>query len=178
MEITIEKAKVEDVGAIWKVAKSVEYDKNTNNKGFLLVVLSKDKYKQRIKKSHHFFVAKEGNKIVGFVMAYTKGVLESLKREMPYEMDAVLAALKQKGKQLYLEQLGVLPKFQRKGVAQKLYNHLVKTEPSSQIVAEISLKPKNEASINFFVDKNRWTLISKGKIDDHTEIGVYGKLFL
>lgn len=77
-DLEVSRATTEDIEGVLAVASSVGTNNKDSRKGFLMDNYSKDKekyvekFKQDIKNSKLFYVIKRGEKVLGFLLAYTK----------------------------------------------------------------------------------------------------------
>jgi ribosomal protein S18 acetylase RimI-like enzyme len=160
MNIEISEATELDAPGIALVAKAVKYKPGKGQRGFLIHVKSEEEYGERIRLSKHFFVAREGGKAIGFLMAYDKNELVLLKEKLSHE-DSVAGELlcQECADFIFIDQVAVLPEYHDRGVGQLL---LDKVSDKPALFACILHKPTlNTRSRAFFVEKNNWRLVKE-----------------
>ena len=113
-----------------------------SDEGFLVSGYSQEDYSEFLKNFEHFYVALVDERVIGFVFAYSckeigdKSLSEKISRFAS-------------GDCLLVKQVCVHPGFKGKGVGSKLYCHLRKLSPDSDLFAAIVVKPMNLSSAAF-----------------------------
>ncbi len=152
MEVRIRRATVEDASEIARIEKSldVQKDRDTGARGFTRATFSKEDYAKAAKIAEYFFVAETGQRIAGFVIASSLAIAKTIEGEAV----GICKAEKRAPKALFVVQTAIGRRFQRKGIASKLYGQLIqksndKLAPPT-IFLTIVLKPiENKASVAF-----------------------------
>jgi ribosomal protein S18 acetylase RimI-like enzyme len=162
----ISEAQPGDENEILAVANSVKFAGNRKQeaeRGFLYFVKTAEEYRQRIKLSKFFLVAKNDNgKIIGFIIAHDRRALRKLQTLLPHEYPIQYVLAQHNIDVVYIEQLAVNAANQHEGVAQQMYDMLLQKEPHAKFFAAILHKPvPNNHSVRFFVDKNGWRLAER-----------------
>ena len=152
----IRKARAGDCNEILKIAESLNVkDVKSNNGGFLVYVLDKKGYKDRIKDSDYFYVAEDEGNVKGFLMCYSSIALEKIysSSKIAHEDDLIKYVLTQKKPFLFGDQIGIKNEFSRTGIGRSLMEKIIldmKNENIFDFYACILHDPvKNNASISF-----------------------------
>lgn len=173
--MTISKAQPGDEYEIFSLAKDYVFALNREDQdktGFIIYPKSPEKFLERINLCQHFYVAKNGGKILGYILLNNLDELFSLQEEIPY-LDKLKEASNHE-KLIYLDHLVVSKKDSGKGIGQKLYEYALEHLEDSYLTGFIVHLPiKNQRSFDFFVEKNHWQLIEEVSIDDFL-CGLYG----
>lgn len=174
LDIEVSAARPGDESQIAEVACAVKISlaegTEESDRGFLVWPQSPETYRERLDLSEHFLVARAEDKVVGFLMAYSRPVLQELQRGMTYEDNILSFALSRGGQDIiFIDQIAVVPTAARRGVASRMLDHLGRGAPNAHLIAGIIHKPvRNTASIRFFqthgsgfvceVEQGEWTL--------------------
>lgn len=173
--ITVRKAKRGDESAIFTLADKSTLKKLKQKKsksGFIIYSKSPEQFFERIRVCKYFFVAMESSKIIGYLLANSLDELKKLKEDISYL--EILGKFSRGKDVVYLDQLVVEVKHAGKGIGQRLLNHLYSQLNSKYVVGFIVHSPvRNQRSIDFFVKKNRWSLIREVQIEN-MKCGLYG----
>ncbi|MEV4982991.1 GNAT family N-acetyltransferase [Micromonospora sp. NPDC053811] len=110
--------------------------------GFLVSNYGEDTYRDRLTTAEHFYVAVEGDSLVGFLLAYSD------QRIGPDEWlnHRIKVAL---GSFLVIKQVCVAREAARQGIASQLYHHVMEQWTTSPVVAAVVAEPANHASTAF-----------------------------
>lgn len=121
--------------------------------GFFLYVGSEEDYRETIRESPFCFLARDGEQCTGFLTTVTP---QSLAR-MPAGPDRDL--FERNGEfPLLIEQIGVVPEWQGRGIGRELLEALVRHSGATWLMATVVHAPvRNERSIRFLL-RNGWTL--------------------
>ncbi|MCC6367688.1 MAG: GNAT family N-acetyltransferase [Bryobacterales bacterium] len=121
--------------------------------GFFLYVGSEEDYRKTIRQSPFCFLARKDEQCVGFVTTMTPQALA----QMPAGPNRDL--FERNGEfPLLIEQIGVLPEWQNRGIGQALLDALIAQSGAPWLMATVVHAPvRNERSIRFLL-RNGWTL--------------------
>ena len=136
-------------------------------KGFFLIPKSEKMIRTTINLSKHFFVAREKQRVVGFLMAYSCDVFAQLaqgEEDLPINE----YVLKHPARPLiYISHIGIDPAKHGSGTAQKLLDALFLQEPQGYFIAYILHEPiRNERSIRLLSERNHFLLTNELTFDD------------
>ncbi|MEU0299030.1 GNAT family N-acetyltransferase [Streptomyces sp. NPDC006175] len=143
--IEVVRASEEHLGAICALAESrtlVPGDPRAGRDGFLVSAFTEEVYRQRLTSAEHFWVAVKGSDVLGFLMAYSDGQVESDE----WLNNRIKTAL---GQFLVIKQICVAHQTARQGVASLLYHHVLQQWQSSPVIAAVVCDPPNDASTGF-----------------------------
>lgn len=120
--------------------------------GFFLFVGTPEHYRNTLTASPYCWVAMDDENCIGFLTTMTASGVAKFPKPKSREL------FSKDGKfPLVLEQIGVLPDWQRRGVGQALLDTLLQECPEPRIVSTIIHQPvRNTRSIQFLVEKNGW----------------------
>jgi len=140
----IRHAKVEDIGQILDITRKVNINNvlDTSN-GFLLTERSYDFYENTIN-SNYFYVYEINDKIVGFIIAYPKEMIESMEKIDEYH--AYLLENFKNENFIFIFQIAIDPEFQKQGIGKELHEYLFENAEIKNFIVATSKKPLNEAS--------------------------------
>ncbi|KKR08272.1 MAG: hypothetical protein UT32_C0002G0035 [Parcubacteria group bacterium GW2011_GWC2_39_14] len=143
-----------------------------SNSGFIVFPKPPAKFLKRINHCQYFYVAKEGHKLVGYLLAYTLKEMEDLNENFSYFDDLKNAS---EGKDIvFLDQIVVSREYTGRGLGQNLLDHLLSNLKDKHVFGFILHAPtRNQRSINFFQSKNNWQLIKEVSIEGML-CGLYG----
>ncbi len=120
LDFSIRRATIQDAPEITRLEKSLDVEKDRNNgkRGFTRATFSEADYVKAALQAECFLVGESGQKIAGFI------ILSSLKIAKAIEGATlgILEAEKRAPKSLFVIQTAIAKKFQRKGIATKLYD--------------------------------------------------------
>ena len=156
--VRVRQAKVADAEAVQRVARLLSVEgrdlKVAQERGFFLYVGTLEKYRKKITDSPYCFVAFDDDDCVGMLTTVTPATLAA----MPPGPNRSL--FDDKGSfPLLIEQIGVLPEYQNRGVGQAMHDALLEASDTSRLMATIVHQPVcNQRSIDFLVNKNGWRL--------------------
>jgi ribosomal protein S18 acetylase RimI-like enzyme len=122
----------------WQLGRVSPTDKAN---GFLLAGWKLRDYQRFLDIAEHFYLARHGGQVTGFIIAYHQGHDELdpvLNRELAKTMTAYLN----------IEQICVHPRWVRRGVASCLWRHLFARCAPVPVVVEIVSSPPNTPSAN------------------------------
>lgn len=163
--IRVRKASPKDLHNIYQVACSVGNNKKEANQGFLVDDYSSNpKYYQtqlleKIFELDHFYVAESYNKIVGFLIAYTKeqwlkyneGWIEEVYWKPDFDINKTKDFI-------LIDKTAILSHLTGKGIGSELYKKLIPTIKANgihDIFAETIISPTpNFASLSFRIKQN------------------------
>ncbi len=163
--IRVRKACPKDLHSIYQVACSVGNNKKEANHGFLVDDYSSNpKYYQtqlleKIFELDHFYVAESYNKIVGFLIAYTKqqwlkyneGWIDDIYWKPDFD-------IKKTKDFILIDKTAILSHLTGKGIGSELYKKLIpsiKASGINDIFAETIISPTpNFASLSFRIKQN------------------------
>lgn len=154
--LSVRLALLEDAALLHRMAKRLHIegrDLNTAEAtGFFLYAGSEEDYAATIAASPYCYVAVDGEQSAGFLTTMTPEQVS--KHPSPKNR----ALFEENGEYpMVLEQIGVLPDFQGKGIGQALLDRLMADCPVSRVVATVVHWPvSNQRSIGFLVDRNGW----------------------
>lgn len=141
----IKKASINDLEKILKIVDSVLLDNLVSkNNGFLTSNRGKKFYKKLIEKTNFFYIVREKNSIIGFLIAYPNTVLDSDDDIQRYFINNY-----QKENFIYIFQVAVSPKYQSKGIGKQLYKRLFKDTDRIKKIVVTSSAPYNQSSEKF-----------------------------
>lgn len=163
--IRVRKATPKDLQSIYQVACSVGNNKKEANKGFLVDDYSSNpKYYQtklleNIFELDHFYIAESYNKVVGFLIAYTKEQWlkynEGWIEEVYWKPDF---NIKNTNDFILVDKTAILSHLTGKGIGSELYKKLIfdiKAKEIYNIFAETIISPTpNFASLSFRIKQN------------------------
>lgn len=156
-------AQVEDAPAIARIARSLLLEGRdltyAETHGFFIFAGTTDHYAKMIRESRYCYVAKDDGQCIGFITTREPAGVASLKPSPSRDL-----FLEDGEFPLVLEQIGVLPEWQDRGVGQALLDHLVNSTTHPRITATLVVGPiRNERSVRFFGEKNGWVLRRQAK---------------
>jgi ribosomal protein S18 acetylase RimI-like enzyme len=151
----IRKATSADLSGICAVADSVRLDtKHIQESGFLVYVLDKQGYADRLDESDLFLVAIDQDEVVGFILCYEDHTVANLVRRGVLSSDLLRARELAgcNGRWLYGDQIAVRPAYVRRGIGPALvlalYNE-IKHRGIDSVFVGILHEPLNTASKAF-----------------------------
>ncbi|SDK83289.1 GNAT family N-acetyltransferase [Natronincola ferrireducens] len=161
-DLKVTKATVEDVEGILAVAASVGTDSKDHRKGFLMDNYLKDKkkygekFKNDVENSKLFYVIKKGERVLGFLLAYTKEQWINMEPTWLFKTmwkgDFDKKSLK---KFVVLEKIAVRSNLTGLGIGSKLYKRFkedAKAMGIKDMFSETIISPKpNFASMEFAI---------------------------
>ncbi|TJZ57019.1 GNAT family N-acetyltransferase [Streptomyces piniterrae] len=110
--------------------------------GFLVSDYTLDDYRSRLTHAEHFWVAVRDNEVLGFLLAYTDEQLEP-EEWLNHRIKTSLGSF------LVIKQVCVSRNAARRGVASRLYHHVLEQWPASPVIAAVVSEPYNHASARF-----------------------------
>ncbi|MDG4862321.1 GNAT family N-acetyltransferase [Streptomyces sp. T-3] len=145
-EITVVRASQEhlqDIVALAHARRLVATDSaRAPRDGFLVSDYTLDDYRRRLGNAEHFWVAVKGTEVLGYLMAYTDQQIEP-DEWLNHRIKTTLGSF------LVIKQICVSRTAGRKGVASRLYHHVLENWQSSPVIAAVVAEPYNEASVSF-----------------------------
>ncbi len=159
--ITIRKAQPDDAPVVYAIAasrsrearlKAQISERRLAREGFLFYPLTRDQYFERISGSDHFWVAERAKKVVAYCMAYTFAEMQSF-ISLTENDQTLLAYFLSWGCEpgcVYFAQAATELGHEARGAMAAMAVHLPKHAVERgvpAIVCEISLKPRNRASL-------------------------------
>ncbi|MCS7025515.1 MAG: GNAT family N-acetyltransferase [Bryobacteraceae bacterium] len=165
--VEIERARVEDAAAMARIARSLLLEGRDLNvaqeRGFFLFAGREEFYAQMIRCSRYCYVARDSPTCIGFLTTREPDQLRAMK---PSKYRDIF--LEHGEFPLLIDQLGVLPSYQGRGVGQALLDQLLADCPAPRITATVVVGPvRNARSIRFFAEQNHWTLRKQVNTGDH-----------
>jgi ribosomal protein S18 acetylase RimI-like enzyme len=156
--ISVRQAKVEDAEAIQRVARLLSVEgrdlRAAQDRGFFLFVGSLEKYRKKITDSPFCFVAFDDESCIGMLTTITPATLAAMAPGPNRNLFDDHGSFP-----LLIEQIGVLPEYQGRGVGQSMLDSMVSASNATRLMATIVHWPVcNQRSINFLVNKNGWHL--------------------
>ena len=153
MEIKIINALPEHVKKIREISQELKFNQEKPKCEALITVLREREYTERTRLSKYFYVAVEGQIVLGFLMAFDDKTYEELLRRGLFHHEEIIPFLNDSSKPfVYWESFGVANNKQRAGVGKALINRLLEdgiNDDKKIIHAMIRHEPyKNNASIN------------------------------
>lgn len=178
----IEHANPTDAQKVWSLAESVRLNyQKPQKEGFLVYVLNKDQYLQRIITSPFFYVAKTIDAdIEGFLMCYDDKTLQQLitNSELSHEDGITKFLTQQPAPYIYGDQIGINNCHAQTGIGNAMMKNLFKEMQTKNIdtmyVAIMHHPIKNTASINF-CSKLGFTQVAEITNIDSRVWGIYQK---
>ncbi len=137
--ILVRDAKPKDLPEVVKINRALQYPKRTD--GFLVCRKSVDDLNKLLEVCARFLVADAGGRVVGYLIA-----LDDTKNPGDSEIFSFYAS--RYTNFIFIDQIGVLPDYQRQGVGRELYEELIKNE-KRRILLDIIIEPRNQQSISF-----------------------------
>ncbi len=165
----ITRAVSSDAPAIAAVAEAVRFAgggaASASSTGFLVHVQSASVYQRRLEASDLFFVARDGERLIGFLGAYRRTAIAGLRDTMSHEDELVDLVLQDDAADSVLvDQIAVLPDYAGQGVAQALLDRLRNAAPQARCYAAIAHAPvRNLRSLAFFTRKNGWCQLCESR---------------
>ncbi|KAB1143504.1 GNAT family N-acetyltransferase [Streptomyces luteolifulvus] len=144
--IEIVRAVESDVARIAEIAASRSLDgahpSTAPRDGFLVSGYTVDTYRARLATAEHFYVARKGSNVVGFLLAYSDQRIES-DEWLNHHIKTTL------GNFLVIKQVCVERESARLGIGSRLYHHVLEQWTTSPVIAAVVSDPPNEASTLF-----------------------------
>ncbi|MFI0242402.1 GNAT family N-acetyltransferase [Streptomyces sp. NPDC016845] len=143
--IEIVRAGEEHLDAIVALAEARRLDPRdpqAGRAGFLVSDYTRDDYRERLSSAEHFWVARKGPDVLGYLLAYSDariGPDEWLNHRIKTTLGAFLV----------IKQICVSRTAARSGVASRLYHHVLEQWNASPVIAAVVSVPFNEASTLF-----------------------------
>ncbi len=134
------------VDAIFRLAEASEIgsmEKRNEAGGFLVSKFSENQYRTFITRADHFYVMADNERITGFLLAYSNGFIDSA-----WEVDAFINSTYPQPF-VVIKQICIDKEFRRRGLAVRLYEHLIRQVPGHALFAAVVLEPYNYASVRF-----------------------------
>ena len=176
--MAIRLANLKDAEKIVDIANKIKIKyPNPQNTGFLVYILTKRQYEQRIKQTSFFYVSGDKD-INGFLMCYDDKTLATLvkKGELNHENNLVNFILKQQRPYIFGDQIGVLSENIREGIGENMMGALfkdMKRKGIKDMYVGVLHKPfTNQASIEF-CDSFGFKYISEVINEDNLAWGIY-----
>lgn len=146
-DITISRAAPEHVERIAAIAASWRpegrTDEELSHDGFLVSDFDVDQYKLLVDQSDYAFVATHDGQVVGFLIGYSSDDAylfgDTIAQQLVTKLDEFVV----------IKQVAVDREFTQRGIATKLYTHLIKTVRGVRLMASIVDSPSNRASRRF-----------------------------
>ncbi|MFE4829215.1 GNAT family N-acetyltransferase [Streptomyces sp. NPDC056672] len=144
--IEITRAVEADVARITEIAASrslngAELSEGPRD-GFLVSGYTVDTYRARLAAAEHFYVARKGGDVVGFLLAYSDERIEP-DEWLNHHIKTNL------GNFLVIKQVCVEREAGRLGIGSRLYHHVLEQWTTSPVIAAVVSDPPNEASTLF-----------------------------
>lgn len=173
--IDISEACIKDANSIREIALDSVVSSQSNVQTGLVdySVPSLDKYIYRLKVGR-FFVAKDSDKVIGFLDSFPSGNLESIFMHDPV-VDSILKIEREPF--IYINTLALLNEYRGKGIGSQLLGMLEKgtNSPYTSLLAAIVHKPLSNQSSIRMVGKNRFSLQKEIKAWGKFTFGIYKK---
>jgi len=156
--IRVRQAKPEDAEAIRRVAQLLSVEgrdlRDAQNRGFFLYVGTLEKYRKKITDSPYCFVALDDETCIGILTTVTPQSLAAMPAGPNRNLFDEHGAFP-----LLIEQIGVLPEYQGRGVGQMMLDAMMAASNTARLMATIVHWPVcNQRSIHFLVNRNGWRL--------------------
>jgi ribosomal protein S18 acetylase RimI-like enzyme len=138
------------------VAESVRFhlDSARSTEGYLLHVVSAEEYARRFAASAYSVVAVDEGEVVGFLRA-----VGGEEAELSPQYAELTAPLPLTG-YLLIDQIGLLPAYKGKGLAQQMLDAVIARSGASRLGAVIMHGPvRNARSLGFFTGRNGFSLV-------------------
>lgn len=159
-KLNIENVQEKDLPAVTAIAAKLKLDVANPDpkivgKGFLIYTLPEEAYRKRA--NPYFTVAKEGERVLGYLMCYERAFFEELIRngDIGHEdgITRFIQDLEPSDQYIFADQIGLDYENRRKGMGSNLMRQLLerlKHEGITKMYGAILHQPvKNEASITF-----------------------------
>lgn len=143
--VEVRRATDRDLDQILELARSralTPDSRDAGDQGFLVSAFDLDDYRYRVENADYFFVAVEGDRVVGFLLGYTSDQLlpdEWLNRRV----EATL------GRFIVIKQVTVARDVARSGVGSQLYYEILTRSGDLPVIAAVVAEPVNRASARF-----------------------------
>lgn len=165
--IEIEPARVEDAPAISRIARSLLLEgrdlTSAEEHGFFLFAGRDEFYEKMIRASHYCYVARDNGQCIGFITTREPAQLKAMPAGKYRDI-----FLENGEFPLLIEQIGILPEWQNRGIGQALLDQVVASCPQPRITATVVVAPvRNSRSVRFFAEQNKWTLRRQVNTGDH-----------
>lgn len=141
--MSIDFARMDDLNDITRLAKSRRLDEmsitEAKREGFLVSNYEAADYQEFLTRAEHFYVARCGEKLAGFLIAYSSdrvGPEEWLNTQVKKHFD----------KFVVIKQICVDPEYESRGIASLFYEYVIIRSPGLPIVAAVVSEPENEPS--------------------------------
>ena len=146
LEANIELARHKDVVAIHSLAQQRSLSNRSTTEdhqgGFLVSNFTPDDYHRYVDLAEHFFVARDAEKIIGFVLSFLCDQNSSLEWLESSSADVL-------GDMALIKQICVSKDHAGSGIGTDLYSYLFQQMPHKTIVASVVDEPPNVASARF-----------------------------
>ncbi|MFE4049346.1 GNAT family N-acetyltransferase [Streptomyces sp. YIM B13518] len=110
--------------------------------GFLVSEYTEEVYRARLVNAEHFYVAVKGTDVLGFILAYSDERIEP-DEWLNHRIKTTLGSF------LVIKQVCVARDAARRGVASRLYHHVLEQWTAHPVIAAVVSEPPNEASTRF-----------------------------
>lgn len=156
--LRVRQAQVEDAEAIQRVARLLSVEgrdlRDAQNRGFFLFVGTLEKYRKKLTDSPFCFIAFDDEACIGMLTTVTPATLAAMPAGPNRKLFDDHGSFP-----LLIEQIGVLPEYQGRGVGQAMLDAMMEASDATRFMATIVHWPVcNQRSINFLVKKNGWSL--------------------
>ena len=179
-----ERPRLDEAIDISEIAASLKLDlkKYPQKNGFLVHPRDARWYRERIKtgrniEADYFSVARNGEQVLGYVMGCLKSLLPLYVEKGLITCPETAKYLERKAGYFFFgEQIGVNPRFAKRGVGRKLLEGMVawaKAYDADRVIVDILHEPtRNEASITF-CEQFGFKQADEIENSDHTTWGLY-----
>lgn len=151
------RAKAEHAEAIHRIARRLQLEGReltaAVKSGFFLYAGSVTDYQKTLRESDFCYIAREAQECIGFLTTITPEALAKLPAGPNRDL------FEENGEfPLLIEQIGVTPEWQHRGVGQSLIEELLEKSKTTRLMATVVHSPvRNEGSIQFLL-RNQWRL--------------------
>ncbi|MBL8230814.1 MAG: GNAT family N-acetyltransferase [Bryobacterales bacterium] len=165
--IEIEQARAEDAPAIGRIARSLLLEgrdlDTAEAQGFFLFAGRDDFYAKMVSGSRYCYMARDGDECIGFITTREPSQLRAMKPTKHLHL-----FLENGEFPLLIEQIGVLPQYQGRGIGQALLDRVLSDCSLPRVTATVVVGPvRNSRSVRFFAEQNQWTLRRQVNTGDH-----------
>ena len=146
---SIIEAQQNHIPEIFAIAKDYDFDHlmhiNNVKDGFLVSAYPEKTYKTFLTQSDHFYVALDHNTVVGFLLAFSSGLIP--------KFDWVGTQMRSRDARpfILIKQVAVRRNYLGKGLAEMLYQYLMERSQINPLLSVIVTDPPNDRSTRFHV---------------------------
>ncbi len=139
IDILVRNAKLKDLPGVVKVNHSLHYPERKD--GFLIQKRPVEEFKKILGICKYFFIAEVGRRVVGYLI-----VMDETADFLDNEIFSFYVGRYKNF--VFIEQIGVLPDYQRRGIGRALYKKLLEIE-RKRVLVDFMIKPRNSQTISF-----------------------------